>query len=138
MRRLLLAAVVLAVLPSTATAAGFKYGVSAAEVTSNSALLWGSAPKAGKVELVLARGGKFGGVHVMLRKVNASKASDLTVQSRIGGLKPGTLYKYYFHLGKQRSDVGTFTTAPKPGAAKTIRFAVTGDADGVKRADGKN
>jgi phosphodiesterase/alkaline phosphatase D-like protein len=57
MRRLLLAGVLLttaAASPSTADARAFRYGVSAAEVTSNSALLWGRSLKVGKVQLEIA------------------------------------------------------------------------------------
>jgi alkaline phosphatase D len=140
MRRLLLAAVLLtaaAVNPSTADARAFRYGVSAAEVTSNSALLWGRSLKAGKVQLEIALDKKF--AHQQMTKTTmAKRSSDLTVQARVTGLLPDKRYYYFFHQGKQRSLLGTFKTAPKPTAAKTIRFAVTGDADGVKRPDGTN
>jgi phosphodiesterase/alkaline phosphatase D-like protein len=140
MRRLLIAAVLLATaaaLPSTAGARAFSYGVSSAEVTSSSALVWARPLKAGKVQLVLSLDKKFRRA-VRTKTVTASKANDLTVQVRVAGLKPGKSYFYFFHQGKQRSLLGTFKTAPKPTAAQTIRFAVTGDADGIHTADGSN
>jgi phosphodiesterase/alkaline phosphatase D-like protein len=139
MRRLLLAAGLVTALgsvPSTAAAAGFSYGVSSAEVTSSSALLWARAPKAGKVQLIVAQNRRFTRKR-LTKSLNASKSGDLTVQSRVSHLAAGQRYHYFFVQGRQRSAIGTFATAPSPGAAKTIRFAVTGDADGV-RTGGQN
>jgi alkaline phosphatase D len=139
MRRLLLAAalvIALAIVPSSAAAAGFSYGVSAAEVTSSSAVLWAHAPKAGKVQLIVAQNKRFT-LKRVTKTLSASKSSDLTVQSRVSRLAPGRRYYYFFVQGKKRSDIGTFSTAPKATSAKTIRFAVTGDADPV-RVSGHN
>jgi alkaline phosphatase D len=69
--------------------------------------------------------------------VFAKKANDLTLQTRVAGLKPSTTYYYFFHQGKQRSLLGKFTTAPKTTSPKTISFAVTGDSDPV-RVNGHN
>ena len=129
-------AVVLVMVPSTASAAGFSYGVSSAEVTSSSALLWSRAPAAGKTQLVVAQDRKFRNERTT-KNVSAAAGNDLTVQARVTKLAPGTKYFYFFIRGRQRSAVGTFTTAPKPTVAKTIRFAVTGDADPV-RVNGQN
>jgi alkaline phosphatase D len=134
MRRVLLATTLVCVLtavPSTAGAASFSYGVSSAEVTSNSVLLWTRAPKSGKVQLVVGVDKKFAKGR-LVKSLSAKKGSDLTVQSRVNHLKPSKSYYYFFFQGKKRSDVGTFRTAPKSSAAKTIRFAVTGDADPIK------
>src|SRR3954454_13935438 len=131
MRRVLLAAALLgafAAVPSTANAASFSYGVSSAEVTSSSVLLWTRAPKAGKVQLVVGVNRHFSKTRI-IKKLKAISSHDLTVQSRIRALKANKTYFYYFFQGKQRSDIGTFKTAPKSTAAKTVRFAVTGDAD---------
>jgi phosphodiesterase/alkaline phosphatase D-like protein len=131
MRRLLLAAAVVSVLaavPSTAAAKGFSSGVSSAEVTASSALLWGHAGKKGKVKLLVAVNRKFTKGR-LTKTVSASSSNDLTVQSRVAHLKPGKRYYYFFVQGKQRSAIGTFKTAPKAAAAKTVRFAVTGDSD---------
>jgi phosphodiesterase/alkaline phosphatase D-like protein len=138
MRRFLLAAAlvtVLAAVPSTANAA-FRYGVSSAEVTSNSALLWGRAIKSGKARLVVGLDKKFKRKRIT-KTVFAKKANDLTVQSRVAGLAAARRYYYFFVQGKQRSVIGTFKTAPKSRTSKTIRFAVTGDADPV-RVNGQN
>jgi phosphodiesterase/alkaline phosphatase D-like protein len=139
MRRPILAAAVvtaLATVPSTAAAAPFRYGVSSAEVTSSSALLWARAIHAGKVRLVVGVDRNFRRRRIT-KMVLARKSSDLTVQTRVAGLAPSRRYWFFFVQGKQRSVIGTFTTAPKPTSSKTIRFAVTGDSDPV-RVNGQN
>src|SRR4051794_837782 len=139
MRRALLAAALvtaLAAIPSTAMAGSFTDGVSAAEVTPNSALLWAHPSTAGKVTLEVAFNSKFAR-GLITKSVVADAANDLTVQTRVTHLKANRTYYYFFHQGKQRSALGKFTTAPQAGTAKTIRFAVTGDADPV-RVNGHN
>src|SRR5438045_5819739 len=107
----------LAAVPSTA-AASFSDGVSSAEVTSSSALLWAHAGKAGKVQLVVALDRHFSRKRIT-KTAFAKKANDLTVQTRVAGLIPKMRYYYFFIQGKQRSLVGTFATAPKTTSAKT-------------------
>src|SRR4051812_44210204 len=127
-----------ALVPASATAATFQYGVSSAEVTSKSALLWAHAPKAGKVTLEVGLDKHFKKRKRITKVVIAKASNDLTVQTSVAGLAPKTRYYFFFHQGSKRSVVGTFQTAPAPTAAKTIRFAVTGDADGVRGKDGHN
>lgn len=124
------------ILVPTASAApkGFKFGVSSGDVSTNSAILWARANKTGKALVQVATSGSFGGCDVAGAKkkfvVKAVKSNDLTVQKKVGGLKPGRHYKYRWCMeGGRRSAVGHFDTAPAPGQAKTIRFAVTGDQD---------
>jgi phosphodiesterase/alkaline phosphatase D-like protein len=139
MQRLLVAAVVVAALvtvPSSAGAAGFSFGVSSAEVTSSSALLWSRAPKSGKVQLVVAQNSRFTKKRVT-KRLKATAGNDLTVQAKVTRLAAGRKHFYFFIQGKKRSVIGSFTTAPKPTQAKTIRFAVTGDADPI-RVNGQN
>lgn len=138
MRRVLLAAALVAALaavPSTASARAFSYGVAAAEVTSNSALLWARPLKTGRVQLVVSLDKGFRRTRIT-KIVFARKVNDLTVQTRVAGLMAAHRYYYFFIQGRQRSLVGTFTTAPKSTSPKTIRFAVTGDADGVRQNGG--
>ena len=113
-------------LPSGAQAA-FSSGVTAAEVTSRSALLWTRADAARPVQL------RVGHRTVTL---TASAAADLTVQSRITGLKPGTAYRYVFTQGADRSATGHFRTAPAPGRNVPIAFALSGDADALGHYNG--
>src|SRR4051812_7551126 len=126
----------LGIFPSTASAAPFRYGVSSAEVTSSSALLWAHAIKSGKVRLVVGVDKGFTRRRIT-KTVFARKSNDLTVQSRVAGLAADRRYWFFFVQGKQRSVIGTFRTAPKSTASTTIRFAVTGDADPI-RVNGHN
>jgi phosphodiesterase/alkaline phosphatase D-like protein len=136
MRRLLIPAALgaAALVPSTASAA-FTHGVASAEVTSSSALVWAHPTKTGAVQLVIATDRRFRKGRIT-RKLKAARANDLTVQTRVAKLKPGKRYFYFFIQGRSRSAIGTFATAPAPSAARTIRFAVTGDTSGEKDPNG--
>ncbi|MEA2184906.1 MAG: alkaline phosphatase [Solirubrobacteraceae bacterium] len=125
----------LAVLPAGAGAKGFKYGVTASEVTASKALIWTRADKSGKLTLELSSDSKFGNKDDKRRSANARKSNDNTVSLTVGGLKAGHKYSYRFRQGKNKSAVGRFTTAPAAGQNKVIRFAFSGDAD-AQRAKG--
>jgi alkaline phosphatase D len=130
-----LSALALAATPAAAAAPkGFKLGVSSGDVSTNSALLWARANKAGKALVQVRASGSFGGCDIAEAKkkfiAKALKSNDFTVQKKVTGLKPGRHYKYRWCMeGGRRSAVGQFETAPPPGKAKTIRFSVTGDQD---------
>jgi phosphodiesterase/alkaline phosphatase D-like protein len=126
-RRAALAALVAAgALPAVAQAA-FSSGVTAAEVTPSSALLWTRADAPGAVTLTVG--------HRTFR-LSATDAADLTVQRTVTGLKPGTAYRYAFTQGGHRSATGHFRTAPSPKRAARISFAVSGDADAQPQTAG--
>jgi phosphodiesterase/alkaline phosphatase D-like protein len=130
-------AIALAV-PATAQAAnGFSYGVSAAEVTSSSAILWAHATSPGRYVARIARDSRFR--HVLATAVpSARPTSDNTMQVTVRGLNPGTRFFYRFQgTGRKRSDTGTFRTAPPVNANATIRFGWSGDAD-AQRAVGQS
>ena len=136
MRARAVAAVVLGVLLATAPGAmadsggnaRFNHGVTAGDVTASSAILWGHADRRSVVVLELARDR---GLHKGLRRfaLLARRSDDYTVQRKVGGLLPGTRYWYRFRAGRGRSALGTFATAPRPGANATVEFAWTGDTD---------
>jgi alkaline phosphatase D len=135
-RRVALAALVAAsALPSGAQAAThFPFGVAAAEVTSTSALLWTRADGPGVVMLQVQ------GTHGLPRTLylRPTADTDLTVQRRITGLKPGTAYRYVFRAGNYDSATGRFRTAPPSSRRATIRFALSGDADALGRYNGSH
>jgi alkaline phosphatase D len=113
---------------STASADSFSLGVAAGEVTPNSAILWAHADQAGETRLEVATDAGF--THVVRSfKIQATAASDMTVQRRVEGLQSSTRYWYRFTSGAAISDVGTFLTAPKTNDDATIRFGWTGDYD---------
>ena len=115
-----------AVVPAGASA--FKYGVTAGEVTSSSAILWTRAARSGRVTLQVARDRRFTRALKAFR-LRASKRSDLTVQRRVKRLKASRHYYFRFVQGRRRSKRGTFKTAPRPSADRTVEFAFTGDTD---------
>ena len=125
----------LALAPGAAAKAnGFKYGVTAADVTSDSAILWAKASKSGTAELQIVRRGGFGRCDPddapgRLR-VKALRQNDNTVQKKVKQLDPDTAYKYRFCMdGGKRSDAGKFKTAPDSKSKQTISFALAGDQD---------
>jgi alkaline phosphatase D len=128
-------AAALALAPGAGAAArGFKFGVTAAEVTSDSALLWAKASKSGTAEVQLVRRGGFGRCDPEdapgNRRVKAKRNNDNTVEQEVKNLEPDTDYKYRFCMaGGRRSDTGRFTTAPDPKSRQTITFALAGDQD---------
>jgi alkaline phosphatase D len=125
----LLAACCLAALPGApaAEAAGFGLGVAAGDVSSTSALLWTRADASGRVTLRVARAGRV----VQRYNALAEPANDNTITVRVRHLRPQTRYTYSFHMGALASERGLFETAPRPSRRRTIRFAISGDADGA-------
>jgi alkaline phosphatase D len=115
---------------------GFKFGVTAGDVSQNSAILWARANGTGTALAQVTRGKNFGGCNIKRArgrlKANVSKNNDRTVQKRIGGLIPGTKYHYRWCMsGGRHSSTGTFKTPPAPSQAKTIRFSLSGDQDAL-------
>src|SRR3954452_1245528 len=129
----------LAVLAPSASARvkGFKYGVTAAEVTSSSAVLWTRADSPGKVTAQISRTKAFGKRTIIRPDLIALPAHDGVVQARVAQLAHDTRYYYRFFRGSNTSVIGTFHTAPNPGQNKTIKFAFSGDADAFPGPDGK-
>src|SRR3954471_22604932 len=120
----LLAVAGLAAIPAGAGAKGFKYGVTASEVSSSSALIWTRADKSAPTVLEVSLDRKFGNKGDKTKRLKPKPGDDLTVQVRVKGLKSGRQYRYRFSQGsKRRSAVGKFKTAPKATQAKTIKFA---------------
>jgi alkaline phosphatase D len=131
-------AVALCSLAATSDAAaapkGFSLGVSSGDVSSGAAILWAHADRNGTALLQLQKDGGFGPCEVggapKRLTAKATKRDNRTLQATVKGLKPGRKYRYRWCMGNGRhSALGTFDTAPPPGQAKTIRFAVSGDQD---------
>lgn len=116
---------------------GFSLGVSSGDVSSGAAILWARADSPGPALVQLGQGARrarFGRCDLRTAprklKARATQRNDLTVQTRITGLKPGRSYRYRWCMaGGRHSAVGSFDTAPAPAQARTIRFAVSGDQD---------
>src|SRR2546423_5965041 len=88
-------AVLLAVPTSAQAARGFSYGVSSAEVTSSSAILWAHATSRGRYILRIARDRRFR--HVLATATPSARSStDNTMQVTVRGLRPSTQFFYRF------------------------------------------
>src|SRR3982074_2186606 len=88
-------AIVVAGPPPAQAATGFTYGVSAAEVSSSSAILWAHANSAGRYSLRIASDSRFRRV-LATATPTARAGGDNTLQVTVRGLKPGT--KYFFRF----------------------------------------
>jgi phosphodiesterase/alkaline phosphatase D-like protein len=122
-------AAVVALLPAGASAANsFTSGVTAGEVTANTAMVWARTNHQAQVNAQVAKDGAFHNI-VRQRLVNASDTNNDTVQTKFGGFAPNTPYHYRFCYpsGHSCSQTGRFLTAPRPTDPKTIRFAYSGD-----------
>jgi len=117
---------------------GFPLGVAAGEVTPSSARLWARAPKPGQVTLtVLPPNAGTRANPIRAYTLRASAAGDRTVQRVVTGLRAATRYRYRFWQGDISSALGSFRTAPRPGADARVRFAFTGDADATPGLNGR-
>src|SRR3954453_3215910 len=130
--RLVLVLLVLALcaaMPGSAGAVGFKYGVTAGEVTSRSAVLWGKATGKATVKLQVSTSKRFKRTRTKTYNVRSRKSHDYTVQRKVKRLKAGKTYWFRFVSGHRKSKKGTFKTAPKRTKNARIRFGWTGDTD---------
>jgi phosphodiesterase/alkaline phosphatase D-like protein len=131
-----LAALGLAPAAQAAGPRGFAYGVAAGEVTRSSAILWTRADELGPLRLQVATDHWFYR-RLPERVANSGLTHDHTVNVRVTGLTPDTVYYYRFRIGSTFSPLGTFRTAPPLGADRRIRFAFAGDTD-AQRARGQS
>jgi alkaline phosphatase D len=133
MRRALPAALAIAAIAAPASAAkGFPQGVAAAEITSNSAIVWTRFAAPGvRVRAEVALDRRFRRV-VRRASLTPSSSRDWTLRFAVGSLRPATSYYYRFLAGRAPSPLGRFRTAPLPSVAATVRFAISGDADATR------
>jgi alkaline phosphatase D len=133
-RAVVVLAASLALVPAAAGAdaqrAGFAYGVAAGDVTATSAILWTRAPRSGRVGLELMSADSRS------RFCCVQTGDDLTISVAVRVL-PGARYRYRFTQGRVTSSTGTFVTAPPPSADRSIRFAISGDADATPDQNGQ-
>ncbi len=134
MRRLVIAGLgALALVPAATAAPGFSHGVAAGEITSTSVILWTRSNERGTVRLNVWPDPRKG-MPVVQVELRARAEHDQVVQRRVHGLLPNRRYVYSFSVPFRRSRLvshGFFRTAPRPSDPQTIRFAITGDADGT-------
>ena len=115
-------------------------GVAAGDTTTNSAILWtrtfDSLTKTGvstKLNLQISTDPKFSSIPFTLG-TTTDAARDYITKVDATGLASGTQYYYRFQTTSgQSSDIGTFKTALDPTVKAPVRFAFSGDADGMWR-----
>ncbi|MEA2397684.1 MAG: hypothetical protein QOK25_1240 [Thermoleophilaceae bacterium] len=117
-----------------AGAKGFTYGITAGDVSSNSALLWTRTDKTGSVTLHVSADKHFGNADDIVKSLTSKSTNDNTVTVKVGHLQAGHVYLYRFTKGKDKSLTGRFVTPPKANTSRTIKFAYSGDADGTPAA----
>jgi phosphodiesterase/alkaline phosphatase D-like protein len=120
--------------PASAAAHKFTSGVTAGEITDQTAIVWARTSQPASVVAQVAKDPAFHNI-VRRRTVTASGSNNNTVQTKFGGFAPNTPYHYRFCLPRDGrcSAVGKFLTAPRATDPKTIRFAYSGDETGQRQ-----
>src|SRR5215211_4104396 len=147
MKLVMILALVLCVVTVTALPAvqpgqpTFTHGVASGDVTSTSAILWTRVDRRASVKVEVWDDPSLTGQKVFqATEPQTSSAGDFTVKIEATGLQPDTAYYYRFRHGNEAggavSPVGTFKTAPDPGAPASVKFTFTGDSDGTKNVAG--
>lgn len=111
------------------------HGVSAGDVTANSAVIWSRADRAGTMHVQLLGRRHDDGAY---RSVPVTAEDDFTGKVQIDGLKPGTEYRYRVWFsderegrpGKDRAVEGSFRTAPAAQDNTAVHLAWGGDLAG--------
>jgi alkaline phosphatase D len=117
-------------LPAAAHAGvGFRFGVSAGDVTSNSAILWGRATGKATVILQVSSSRRFRPGQFTSYAVKSRKSHDYTLNRKVKRLRASKRYWFRFVSRHRKSASGTFRTAPGRNSSQTIRFGWTGDTD---------
>src|SRR5262245_25164936 len=116
-------------------------GVGRGNVTSSSAIMWTRIDRDASVKVEVWNNPQLKGRKAFQQTISqVSAAGDFTVKVDATGLAPDTTYSFRFKHddvdGASFSEVGTFHTAPSPGASADLRFTYTGDADGTRLPGG--
>ena len=123
--------------------AGFT-GVAAGDATANSAILWtrtfdtaNTSTQPGVTQDVTLQLSTDAGFTTIVRSISGVTRDanrDYTLKIDATGLQSGTKYYYRFQTtAGELSQVGTFRTAYDATAQAPVKFAFSGDADGVMR-----
>ncbi len=117
-------------LPEAASPMQFPQGVASGDATAFSAVLWTRVDRPALLTVDVASDPQF---HepVLRRGAFASSASDFVVKVVVGPLVPGHDYYFRWRGAGATSETGTFRTAPSSSQSADVRFAYTGDSDGL-------
>src|SRR5262245_8870542 len=115
-------------------------GVAAGDATTDDVIVWTRAkdeasPQPTDINVQISTDPTFNMGVTTLLAGTADSPTDYTVKSNVGGLASGTVYYYRFQTtnGSVTSNVGKFKTAPDPATPAPVRFAFSGDCDGLIR-----
>ena len=115
-------------------------GVAAGDATTNNATVWTrakdeSSPGPTALNVQITTDPNFITGVTTLSAGTADAPTDYTVKANIGGLESGTVYYYRFRTldGTVTSNAGKFKTPPDATAHVPVRFAFSGDCDGLIR-----
>jgi hypothetical protein len=132
----LLAAIILSTAPLSLHAGANFLGVAAGDATSTEAVIWtrpAGTPSAGVPLTAQVSTDRLDFSAAASYPVVADAPTDYTAKLLLTGLAPNTRYYYRFSDGVNTSETGTFKTAPAPSDKVGIRFAFSGDMDGLMR-----
>jgi alkaline phosphatase D len=105
-------------------------GISAGDMTQDSAVLWGRIEKATSLSanVLIA---KDRGFQQMVYTIPATikPENNSTFKVRASGLQPNTQYFYKVKVENANSWIGSFFTNPDPSVPTAFRVAFTGDSD---------
>jgi alkaline phosphatase D len=108
----------------------FPQGVASGDVTPFSAVLWTRVDRGALLTVEVSDDPQFR-EPAFRRRVFASSSSDFTVKVVVGPLRPDHVYFYRWRSAGAMSETGTFKTAPSTFHSADVRFAYTGDSDGL-------
>jgi len=116
-------------------------GVASGDASSNEAVLWtravdSAAPAAAGLTALIAANDPTVTINVQSFPAATVPTSDYTAKLVVSNLVAGTRYYYRFVNATNPANasiIGTFKTAPALNAAAPLRFAFSGDADGLIR-----
>jgi len=111
-------------------------GVAAGDADSTHATLWTRVNQPVTLALTaqVSTNSGFTGTPLTFSLTN-NAGSDYTAKTTVSGLTAATTYFYRFvvPVTGETSNTGTFKTAPAPDAAAPLKFAFSGDMDGLMR-----
>ena len=115
-------------------------GVAAGDATTNDVIVWTRAkdeanPQPTDINLQISTDPTFNSGVTTLLAGTAGSPTDYTVKANVSGLELRTVYYYRFQTtnASVTSNIGKFKTAPDSTADAPVRFAFSGDCDGLIR-----
>lgn len=109
----------------------FTHGVASGDVTPFHVTLWTRTDQETDLTIEVAPNAAFQTLSFS-QIVHVSADTDFTAKVRVSALQPGQTYFYRWRQGTAQSEVGSFQTSPFRSVPANVKFAFSGDSDGVK------